>query len=463
MSRLWLAIVLTLSFSATAWAAESETPPNFVVIFADDLGYGDLGCFGHPTIATPELDRLAIDGQRWTNFYAGASVCTPSRAALVTGRLPIRSGMCSNSERVLFPYASSGLPAEEVTMAELLKEQGYATACIGKWHLGHLPEFLPPNQGYDSYFGIPYSNDMNRKSSVPLNTAIFEPRSEYFDVPLIRDLEEIERPANQDNLTQRYVEETLRFIRANRDKPFYCYLAHTMPHVPLFASEEFDDRSMRGLFGDVVEEIDWGVGQIIDLLRDLGLEEQTLVIFTSDNGPWLTQDTHSGSAGPLRGGKGSTWEGGMREPTIFYWPGTIKPAVIRQMGSTMDVLPTCVKLAGGELPEDLVLDGYDISPALLGTGDSPRDTMFYYRGTRLFAVRHGEYKIHYTTQSGYGGDRPVNHDPPQLYHLGHDPSEKYNIAEKYPDIVAELHQIAQDHENTVTRGECQMLGRIPGM
>jgi arylsulfatase A len=459
MTGRWILAVLALSVSSRALAADTEPPPNFIVIFADDMGYGDLGCFGHPTIATPELDRLATEGQRWTDFYAAASICTPSRAALMTGRLPIRSGMCHDSTRVLFPDSSGGLPPEEVTMAELLKELGYATACIGKWHLGHLPQYMPTSQGFDSYFGIPFANSMNQVKDAPSGMMAYRhPRPEYWDLPLVRDLEQIERPADQTTITKRYTEEALRFIRANYDRPFYCYLAHTMPHVPLFASEEFQGRSRRGLYGDAVEEIDWGVGQIVQTLRELGIEERTLLVFTSDNGPWLGYYEQAGSAGLLRGDKGSTWEGGMREPTVFSWPGTIKPGVIRQMGSTLDILPTCVKLAGGELPVGLVLDGVDLSPVLLGTGESPRDTMFYYRGTKVFAVRHGEYKAHFTTQTGYGGDEPVSHDPPLLCHLGHDPGELYDVAADHPEIIAELRKIVDQHQKSVTPGECQMTG-----
>jgi arylsulfatase A len=308
MSRLWFTAVLVLFVSPAAWAADNDPPPNFVVIFADDLGYGDLGCYGHPTIATPELDSLAAQGQRWTNFYAAASVCSPSRAALITGRLPIRSGICHDEHRVLFPDSPGGIPAEEITMAEALKELGYVTACIGKWHLGHLTPHLPTNHGYDSYFGIPYSNDMDKvRNSPPGMQAFWDPKPEYFNVPLMRGEEIVERPADQYTITKRYTEEAVKFIKANRDKPFYCYLAHNLPHVPLFASEDFQGRSMRGLYGDVVEEIDWGVGQIVQALRETGIEDRTLVIFTSDNGPWLTYFQQCGSAGLLRGGKASTW------------------------------------------------------------------------------------------------------------------------------------------------------------
>lgn len=457
---------LFVVFSAVAFGAES--PPNFVVIFADDLGYGDLGCYGHPTIATPNLDRMAAEGQRWTDFYSAACVCTPSRAALLTGRLPIRSGMCDDTRRVLFPESAGGLPPEEITMAEALKELGYATACIGKWHLGHLPQYLPTSQGFDSYFGIPYSNDMDRVKDSPQGRAAFwNPKPEYWNVPLMRNEAIIERPADQTTITRRYTEEAIRFIRASRAKPFYCYLAHNLPHVPLFASEEFQGRSRRGLFGDVVEEIDSGVGRILQTLRDLQLDGRTLVVFTSDNGPWLIFNQHGGSAGPLRDGKGSTWDGGMREPALFWWPGVIQPGVVREMGSTMDLFPTCIKLAGGQVPTDRVIDGVDISPALLGpvrsrqNGPSPRRTMFFYRGTKLYALRHGPFKAHFITQPGYGAGKAEKHDPPLLYHLGHDPGERFNVAADHPEVLAEIRKIAQLHQEQMTPGEPQ-LGKTIG-
>ncbi len=269
-------------------AAERADRPNVVIVFCDDLGYGDLGCYGHPTIRTPNLDRMAQEGQKWTNFYAAASVCTPSRAALLTGRLPIRNGMASDRRRVLFPDSAGGLPPDEVTIAEALKPLGYATACVGKWHLGHLPQYLPTRQGFDSYFGIPYSNDMDRVADSPKGReAFWDPKIEYWNVPLMRDERIVERPADQNTITKRYAEESVAFLRKNRDRPFFLYLAHSMPHVPLFTSDEFRGTSLRGLYGDVIEEIDWSVGRVLDTLRELKLDRKTLVVFTSDNGPWL--------------------------------------------------------------------------------------------------------------------------------------------------------------------------------
>ncbi|OHB78533.1 MAG: arylsulfatase [Planctomycetes bacterium RBG_16_55_9] len=433
--------------------------PNFVIVFADDLGYGDLGCFGHPTIRTPNLDRMAAEGQKWTHFYVGASVCTPSRAALMTGRLPIRSGMCSNSRRVLFPDSAGGLPAGEVTIAEGLKTVGYTTGCIGKWHLGHLPQYLPTSNGFDSYFGIPYSNDMDRIGGEG-RQAFREQKIEYWNVPLMRNEQIVERPADQNTITKRYTEESIKFIEKNKSKPFFLYLAHNLPHVPLFASKDFRDKSLRGLYGDVVEEIDRGVGRILDTLRREGLAENTFVIFTSDNGPWLTFNELGGSAGLLREGKGCTYEGGMREPCVMWWPGRIKPGVVRDIGATMDVYTTILTLAGAQVPSDRVVDGLDLSPALFGTGPSPRQTVFYYRGTKLYAVRKGPYKAHFFTRSGYGNDKEVHHAPPVLYHLGHDPSEKYDVSKAHPDVIADIQKEVALHLANLTPGEDQLAKRI---
>ena len=451
-------LILLMCCSILAGAAT----PNIVIVLADDLGYGDLGIYGHPTIQTPHLDRMAMEGQKWTNFYVGASVCTPSRAALMTGRLPIRNGMMSAKSRVLFPDSHGGLQPEEITIAEVLKAAGYATGAIGKWHLGHRPQYLPTKQGFDSYYGVPYSNDMDKTPDAPTERwALFRnPRAEHFHVPLMRNEEIIERPVDQDNLTKRYALEAVEFIRRNKDRPFFLYLAHNLPHVPLFRSKEFAGVSLRGLYGDVVEEVDWSVGQIFDALRREGLASNTLVLFTSDNGPWLSFDDHGGSAGLLREGKGSTWEGGMREPAVFWWPGKIA-AVVQDMGSTLDLLPTLARIAGQAAPADRTLDGYDISPVLFGTGPSPRREMFYWREERLFAARVGDYKAHFTTRGGYGPDKEVQHDPPLLFHLGVDPGESWNIAAQHPDIVDRIRRRANEHRASIRPVKNQLEERSP--
>jgi len=413
-------------------AAESPAgrPPNFVVIFADDLGYGDLGCFGHPTIRTPNLDRMAAEGMKLTQFYAAASVCTPSRAGLLTGRLPVRNGMCSDRRRVLFPNSGGGLPQGEITIAEALKQKGYATCCIGKWHLGHLPRFLPTRQGFDYYFGIPYSNDM-RPSILMEGDKI------------------IEQPVRQSTLTRRYTERAIAFIEKNKDRPFFLYFPHTFPHVPLFASKAFKGKSLRGLYGDVVEELDWSVGQVLDTLRRLRIASNTLVLFTSDNGPWLIMKLNGGSAGLLRGGKGSTWEGGMREPCIAWWPGHIPAGTTASgLASTLDILPTFLELAGIEPPKDRILDGVSMVPMLLGKGESRRKVFFYYRGTRLYAVRKGPWKAHFITQAGYR-DRPHHHDPPWLFNLDRDPSERFEVSKGHDKVIADLLKEVERHKATL--------------
>ena len=443
-ARLALLLFGCFSLLVSSCTREPAAPPNIIIIFADDLGYGDLGIYGHPTIATPHLDQMAAQGMKFTQFYVGASVCTPSRAALLTGRLPVRSGMTRDAKdkasvRVLFPNTEGGLPASEITIAEALKTRGYVTACVGKWHLGHLPQHLPPNHGFDSYFGIPYSNDMS-----PGERNTFPP------IPLIRDLETIEQEPDQRTLTRRYTEEAVRFIRDSQEKPFFLYLAHTFPHTPLFASEKFEGRSLRGLYGDVVEELDWSTGQILGILRELGLQENTFVFFTSDNGPWLLRGLQGGSAGLLRNGKGSTWEGGMREPAIAWWPGRISPGTVSHaLSTTMDLYATALSLAGAPLPDDRELDGVDVSPVLFGEKDQVRETVFYYRGMQLFAARKGPWKAHFITQDAYGGGGPVSHDPPQLYNLDHDPAEKYNVAADNPGVIEEIGRVVERHRATV--------------
>ncbi|WP_052670650.1 sulfatase family protein [Draconibacterium sediminis] len=435
--------------------------PNVIVIFADDMGYGDMSSYGHPTIITPHLDRLAHEGQKWTNFYASNSVCTPSRTGLLTGRLPIRSGMCSDNRRVLFQDSKGGLPQTEITIAKLLKQKNYKTACIGKWHLGHLEGFQPLDHGFDSYFGIPYSNDMDRPEGVNAREVCNNPDIKYFNVPLMRNRDIIERPADQNTITKRYTEETIDFIRKNKQSPFFIYLAHSMPHVPLFASEDFDGTSSRGLYGDVIQEIDWSVGRIIETLKEEGLDKTTLVVFTSDNGPWLVFNENGGSAGLLRDGKGTSYEGGMREPAVFWWPGKVKPGVIQQIGSTLDLFPTINKIAGIEIPNDRIYDGYDISDVLFNHRYSERKNIFYYHGEKVFAIRHENWKIHYKTlENIYTSEAKfVEHDPPMLFNLATDPSEKYNVASENPDIIKSFNKILATHLKTIKPVENQLEKR----
>ena len=446
-------------------AGLQDPPPNVVIIFTDDQGYGDLGSYGHPTIRTPHLDRMAAEGQRWTSFYVADSVCTPSRAALLTGRLPVRSGMAGDTRRVLFPDSAGGLPASEITIARMLKARGYATTAIGKWHLGHLPQYLPTSHGFDSYYGVPYSNDMDATGTeLPAGEPrrrIMNPRIDYWNVPLMRNGDILERPADQTTLTSRYTDEAIAFVKGNAERPFFLYLAHSMPHVPLFRSREFEGRSARGLYGDVVEELDWHTGRLLDTLRELKLERRTLVVFTSDNGPWAVYDEQGGSAGPLRGAKAGSFEGGMRVPAIFWWPGTIDSAVVTGIGSTLDLLPTIAALAGVDLPPGRNLDGHDLGPVLRGSAPSPRQTMFFYRARALHAVRHGSFKAHFITRPDYGNEPPVEHNPPLLYNLDEDPSEKFNVAGRHPEVVAAIQQIAAEHRKSIEPVPSQLDARIP--
>ncbi len=451
-----------LALLAVATVATAKT--NFVLMFCDDLGYGDLSCFGHPTIHTPNLDRLANEGQKWTNFYAAASVCTPSRAGLLTGRLPIRNGMCSSKRRVLFPDSAKGMPESEITVAEALKGAGYATAMVGKWHLGHLPEYLPTANGFESYYGVPYSNDMDRIAGLgPTGRAgLMKPKSEYWNVPLMHNTEILERSPNQSYLTRNYTQQAVAYIesQAKSEKPFFLYLAHSMPHVPIFASGAFSGTSQAGRYGDVIEEIDWSVGQVVKTLQAQGIDDETVVVFTSDNGPWLPFKTHGGSAGHLRDGKGSTWEGGMREPTVFWGPGNVEAGIVHEMGSTLDIFATFLDLAGVALPDDRTYDGASLAPVLAGRGHSPRQEMFYYHGSELYAVRKGEYKLHFTTKTEYMGQKPTKHESPVLYHLGEDPGEKFDLAKENPEVVEAMVKLADTHKGSFTPPESQLEARI---
>jgi arylsulfatase A-like enzyme len=442
----------------TRAAAKESRPPNIVVLFVDDLGYGDLSCYGHPTIRTPNLDRMAAEGMRFTDFYASAPVCTPSRAGLLTGRYAVRSGMASEKRRVLFPNSTGGLPASEITLAEALKGKGYATACIGKWHLGSQPQYLPTRNGFDYYFGLPYSNDMDHVTGTGPSGSLM-PKVEWFNVPLLRNETVIERPAEQHTLTQRYTEEALGFMRRSKEKPFFLYLPYTMVHVPLFVSKEYSGKSRRGLYGDTLEEIDGSVGRILEGLRKEGLAKNTLVFFTSDNGPWLIQKLAGGSAGVLREGKGSTWEGGQREPALAWWPGKIKPnQVSGALASTLDLFPTALALAGAEMPADRPIDGVDLRPLLFGTGPGKRDTFFYYRDDTVYAARKGRYKAHFTTKSAYGKDPAEPHNPPLLFDLEQDPGEQFDVAAQHPGVVADLTREVEKHRATVTPVPNQLDG-----
>ena len=441
----------------------TESRPNFIVIFVDDLGYGDLGSYGHPTIKTPTLDKLAYEGQKWTQFYSASSVCSPSRAALLTGRLPIRNGMIGSMTRVFFPDSQYGIPDSEITIAEKLKENGYKNAIIGKWHLGHKKEYLPLQHGFDYYYGIPYSNDMDKINGItccpgPRYWQQYEkkrPDSSNYNVPLIENNNIIERPTDQTTITKRYSNKAVEFIRDNKKNNFFLYLAHNLPHTPLYASDEFTGKSKRGLYGDVVEEIDHGIGRIIDELERNNLDRNTIVIFTSDNGPWLPFESQSGSAGLLREGKGSTWEGGHRVPGIF-WGGGIKSSVIDDLGSTMDIFPTILEMSSSGQVDDRIIDGLSIKNTLLNLEPSKREKVIFYREREVYALRYRQFKAHFITKGVYDYPNPdikTYMEKPLLYNLDIDPSEKYNIADENPEILKKIYEVLESHQNNLNAPE----------
>jgi len=464
MIQLYITLLTGLIFNSSYrpyYEIKSNLKPNFIIVFVDDMGYGDLGSYGHPTISTPNLDKMAYEGQKWTQFYSASSVCTPSRAGLLTGRLPIRNGMIGSKNRVLFPDSKYGLPDSEITIAEKLKENGYKTVAIGKWHLGHKKEYLPLQHGFDYYYGIPYSNDMdkiNGETCCPGSKywQKYQNRSpgstNYYNVPLIENNEIIERPVDQTTITKRFSDKAVEFIKKSKEDNFFIYLAHNLPHIPLYASDDFLGKSKGGLYGDVIEEIDHGIGLIMEELKKNNLDKNTIVVFTSDNGPWLPFETHSGSAGLLREGKGTTWEGGQRIPGIF-WGAGIKPGVINDLGSTMDIFPTLLEMSNTSMVNDRIMDGVSIKNTLLKHEPSKRETIFYYRSREIYAVRYGEYKAHLITQGAYnypkGSDRKIILDKPLLYNLNIDPSEKYNVADKNPEILVEINKILEKHKKNL--------------
>ncbi len=449
-------LVWLIAVAATTPHALAEVLPNIVVMFIDDMGYADIGPFGASAYATPHLDQMAKEGMRFTDFQVSSAVCSAPRAALMTGCYHPRVGISG----ALGPSAKHGINANEMTLAEVCKQKGYATACYGKWHLGHHPKFLPTNHGFDEYFGLPYSNDMWPYHPGVRHLPMEERLKRWPHLPLIEGTNVINPEvtgADQEPLTKQYTEHAVDFINHNKEKPFLVYIPHSMVHVPLYVSEQFKGKSGAGLFGDVVMEVDWSMGQILAAIKKNGLDEKTLVIFTTDNGPWLSYGDHAGSAKPLREGKGTMFEGGCRVPTVMRWPGKIPAgSACDELAATIDILPTVAKLIGANLPEHKI-DGQDIRPLMFGAQDakSPHEYFYhYYAGGQLQAIRDRRWKLHfphtYRTLSGRQGGTggiPVKYDQSktelELYDLKSDVSEQRNVLEEHPDIVERLQAAAE--------------------
>lgn len=412
--------------------------PNVIIFFTDDQGYADVGCFGAEGFNTPNFDRMAAEGVRFTSFYVPATVCTPSRAGLLTGQYPKRSNL---HEAVLFPYSEGGLSTDKYTMAEMFRENGYSTSIIGKWHLGHLPQFMPLNHGFDYFYGVPYSNDMDRHYY--RNIDFQSP-----PLPLYKNETLIEEGPDQKYLTKRYTEEVIRLIRERGENPFFIYLAHNMPHTPLHASENFKGKSERGLYGDVIMELDWSMGEIVKALKEEGIYENTLMIFTSDNGPVPLQ-----SAKPLRGKKATTWEGGQRVPCIMTWPGKIPAGVTTdEMVLSMDLFPTFIDITGAKLAEPVKFDGISIkdflqNPERVKLDDRP--LLYYARNGKPEAVRFGKWKLHIAKTLGWNPDGEGEF-PVSLYDMENDIGEKNNVAEDNPEVVEKLRKMLTDIDGEIS-------------
>jgi arylsulfatase A-like enzyme len=448
---------LVLWFLFLAWqgglhAAEvsptaKDRKPNIIVIFADDQGYGDLGCFGSTTIRTPHLDRLAKEGRRFTSFLVPANVCSPSRAGLLTGCYPKRVGM---HQGVLFPKSTTGLNPAEHTIADHLKQQGYATACFGKWHLGHHREVLPTSNGFDTYYGIPYSNDMNhpdnegkpKGGTAGMDELWKDPESSLtkWKTPLMENEKIVELPVDQRTITRRCTDRALGFLQENQTRPFFIYLPYSMPHIPLYVPDDVRDPDPRRAYINTIEHLDTEVGRVFDKLRELALADNTYVIYTSDNGPWLPFQHHGGSAGPLRDGKMSTFEGGQRVPCIVWAPGRVPAGTeCNALASTIDLLPTIAAITGTPLPADRAIDGLDISPLFFGTAKSVRTEFLYYNmGGRIEGIREGDWKLLSKEPAGKAGPATPQTPDLLLFNLADDLGEKHNVAAEQPEIVQRL-------------------------
>ncbi len=444
-----------VSCTIKAKKTDADRLPNFVLVFIDDMGYGDASCFGATGYRTPNIDKLAAGGMRFTNFYSAQPVCSASRAGILTGCYPNRIGISG----ALFPQDTIGINPNETTIAEMLKEKGYATAAFGKWHLGHHKKFLPLQNGFDEYVGLPYSNDMWPLDDVGKPLPDGSRRKSNPELPLIEGNEAIDHITSlkdQDRLTTIYTEKAVDFINRNADKPFFLYIPHSMGHVPLGVSDKFRGKSEQGKYGDVMMEVDWSVGQIEKALEDNGIEQNTIFIFTTDNGPWLNYGNHAGSAGGLREGKTTSWEGGQRVPFIVKWPGKTPPGTIcNKLGCAIDILPSFAAIAGTSLP-DLKIDGVDITELWKGDFDAePRNNiLFYYGKNNLNAIRKGNWKLvlphtwasYHTVpgHDGYGGQRiRMTVEKPELYNMMRDPGEEYNVIEQHPEKAEEIMELVK--------------------
>lgn len=451
-------LVLSSLLSTVSLAtADTVSQPNFIIIFADDQGYNDLGCFGSEKIKTPNIDRMAKEGRKFTSFYVACSVCSPSRSALLTGCYPKRIGM---EKHVIFPANDHGMHTDEVTIADMLKGAGYATACIGKWHLGHRQPFLPTSQGFDSYYGIPYSNDMNHpdnkdkpKISQDETWLNQDEAVKNWKTPLMQDEEIIELPVNQRTVTRRYTDRAIEFVTNNKDKPFFLYLPHSMPHIPLFVPEDAWDPDVNNAYKAVIEHIDAEVGRLVNKVRDLGLSEKTYIIYTSDNGPWLRFKNHGGSALPLREGKGTTYEGGQRVPCVMWAPGRIPAGTSTDaFTTTMDLMPTIAKITGLTPQPRGTIDGLDISPVVHGGGDSPRNEMVFYSSKGdLHGLRQGDWKLRIETKRKKNSKAKIpSTTTTELFNLADDISESKNLAESMPEKVEALRKRMKELDDEIT-------------
>lgn len=455
-------ILILFASVALHTALESAEKPNFVLIFADDLGYGDLGSFGSTTIRTPHLDRLAAEGRKFTSFMTASSVCSPSRAALLTGCYPRRVGM---HKGVLFPTSTSGLHPDEHTIADHLRQQGYAAACFGKWHLGHHPEVLPTANGFDTYYGIPYSNDMNHPANEGKPKGGAEGMDELWNdpestltkwqTPLMENEKIVELPVDQRTITRRCTDRALAFVKENRERPFFVYLPYSMPHIPLYVPDEVRDPDPKRAYINTIEHLDTEVGRVFDLLRELELDNNTYVIFTSDNGPWLTFKHHGGSAGPLRDGKMSTFEGGQRVPCLMWAPGRIPAGTeCNALASTIDLLPTIAAITGTPLPADRPIDGLDITGLLTGEAETVRNEFLYYtKGGRIEGIREGDWKLLVPIPEKSTGLAPAPPSGPMLFDLAKDPGERKHLAAENPELVERLRRRMAELDSEVTAGE----------